>query len=58
MILTVCKKNFVTFVQKLRKPFFRVLKKTHVIVCIFIVPPQNDNRRKTKWFHRMYCVIL
>ena len=39
MILTVCKKNFVTFVLKLRKSFHCVLKKTqkhqkHVIVCI------------------------
>ena len=60
MILTVCKKNLVTFVQKLCKPFFCVLKKTHVIVCtVFtIMPQQSNNRRETEWFHRMYCVIL
>ena len=42
MILTICKKKFVTFVQKLREPFFCVLKKTHVIVCaIFLCFEKN-----------------
>ena len=52
--------NFVTFEQKMLKSFFCVLKKTqkHVIVCIDIVLQQNNNRRKTEWFHRMHCVIL
>ena len=57
MILTVRKKNFVTYVQKLRKPFFCVLKK-NACDCLYLLLCHNKITIDERLNGFIVCIVL